>query len=179
MVRFIPLMLLAVLSTSTVTAAQDAPLKPDSLLNWLRIIDVPNTRLLFAADTNGFYFAVKVDADRDILFCNFEHPPRNPATERSFSLEVLDTKGRSLHDFDDKKESPDTVILKYEFESPPGYVTVAYSRGFVFPLRKHDDPEVIVSYVETTGGKDRVLLSQRIQLPPAQADVEAANRNRP
>lgn len=175
--RLIPLMLLAVVTASSNSLAGAPPLRPDTLLNWLRIIDIPNARLIYAADTNGYYFAVKVDQDGDILFCEYGHAVENRADVRSFSLDVLDSDGESLHDLDCRKKSPDTVEIEYRKESALApadtysSTTVAYSRGTVIPLRRHGDSAVVIKYVDTTGEKRVVLLSQRIALPQTEAEA--------
>ena len=157
------------------TSTASDPLSPDSLLNWLRIIDLKNFKLLHAADYNGTFFAVKIDGDGDILFCRYEHSgDRDRGKDaRGFILSVVDLQGNELHHFDSKKRSPPSKKITYTKNLQLGpiqtksSVTIAYLAGTIYPLRKHDVPKVRVRYFETMeNGRKKVLFDQRIQLLP-------------
>jgi hypothetical protein len=136
-------------------------------------------RLVYAGDVDGYYFAVKIDKDGDLLFCDYDHDKAARNNSRAFSIDVFDSKGKSLHDISSKKKSPDSAEITYRREAAVGplatssKVTVAYPRGVLLPLKRRDEPVVTVEYVETTGGKRRVLLSQRIPMPKKAAAGKA------
>ncbi len=167
------LTLLTLCSTVRTTAASE-PLYPDSLLNWLRIIDSDDLTLLCASNQHGFYFAVKLDSDGDIVFCHFNHSNEPIDNPRQFSLVVRDADGNDLHDIDSNKRSPSTVKIEYSEDSHFGPIktsssaTIAYSRGVTYPLRTHNHKVIRICYVEILrDGTKKILFDQVMHLPQA------------
>jgi len=165
------LTLLTLYSTVPATATSE-PLYPDSLLNWLRIIESNDFTLLSASSQHGYYLAVKMDANGGILFCDYEHSSRSRNNPRNFSLAIRDAEGNDLHDFDSKKKSPDAVDITYPKSSrvslgrTSSSVTIAYSAGVLYPLRKHNHTAVRIQYIETLkDGTMKMLFDQLVPLP--------------
>ena len=156
------------------SASSQEPLRPDSLLNWLKIIKLEGYDLISACDQNGFYFAVKVDADGDILFADYEHTrdPLNRRNPRGFSRSVTDEDGKELFDWDSKKRSPESKEVEYSSEKRLGpakvsrSVTVAYSTGRIYPLIDRSSKRIRIRYLEELDeGKSKVLFDHWIVMP--------------
>ena len=143
---------------------------PDSLLNWLRIIDIEGYKLLQAVDQNGYYFAVKQDADGDVVFCQYRHTSEVVASTDSVVLRVSTLKGEDLFDWGSKKMlALSSAKIEYSTQVQVGpvsgcsSVTVAYLRGICYPLIEHRVAEVRVSY--TRGGEEsEILFDQVVEL---------------
>ena len=155
---------------------QDEALKPDSLLNWLRIIDLEGYETLSAYNQNGYYFSVRVDADGDVLFAYYEHStdPKNQRNSRSFSTRITDEKGKNLYDGNSNKKNPKATEIEYSTKKNVGpikvanSITVAFTRGSIYPLKNHTAKRLKVQYIEKLDeGQKRILLDQWIVMPEA------------
>ena len=170
--RYIFLALLMV-SLSTSSSFGQESLQPDSLLNWLKIIDSEGFKLISACDQNGFYFAVKSDADGDIVFAKYEHEENPNATNpRSFSLQIKDENGEDLLDWDSKKKNPDSKEITYSGKKQIGpaklykSITITYSLGSIYPLKNRSGKGFKIQYAEKLGeDRTNVLFEQWIAKP--------------
>lgn len=155
--------------------AEDEPLQPDTLMNWLRIIELSDTKLLYAGDVNEYYFAVKIDKEGDLLFCKHEHGPQPERNPREFATKVLAEDGSPLESAAPFKQPPKSIELTYRSSSKFGplatssSVSIAYSRGVFLQLPKHKEKFVVVRFQEIVDGKPVTLLEQRIQMPSKSA----------
>ena len=156
------------------TAQAQDPIVPDSLLNWLRLIEQDDFQTLNAADQNGFYFAVKIDEDGDILFASHEHR-ENAKSERLFSTRVQTLEGDELFDSDSKKRNPESIKVTYKSElrgivKVRSSITVAYSPGMIYPLKKRDQKSIRVQYVEDLGDNKKNVLFNHVVILPQKGD---------
>src|SRR5579871_1678296 len=168
----LPAILFSFLSASILMATEPQPPEPDSLLSWLRIIDIKGYRLLHASDQNGFYFAVKVDSDGDILFCH--HEQSKPATAAGTStIRIADPKSDAdLQDPKSKKTGPEPVTITYVREIPDGVVriqtatNVTFPTGSLYPLNNREIGAVHITWTrEDEHHEKKVLFYQLVQLP--------------
>ena len=173
MMRYISLLLLIVTLPTGVSFGQES-LKPDSLLNWLKIIDLQDHKLISASDENGFFFAVKLDPDGDVLFANYEHSDgtRLEKNPRSFSLRIANENDEDLYDSDSDKRSPDSRQIEYSAEKrvgvvkESGSVTVAYSLGTIYPLNSRSEKRIKIQYKEKLDDdRTELLFEQWIEIP--------------
>ena len=162
--RDIIFLTLLVLPSAPPTAAASEPVADDSLLGWLRIIDSDTFTLLCASNQHGYYFAVKIDSDGDILFCKHKHREGSTNNAR-FVLTVEDKHNNDLHDIDSQKESPDSVRIAHHVNESSS-VTIAYPAGVIYPLREHDHTTLRVRYTENRNdGRKVTLFDQFVYLP--------------
>lgn len=160
---------LIVLAFAHIAAAQSpveaGPLRPDCLANWLRIIEVPDFRLIAAFDQKGHYFAIKQDADGDLLFCKHEYRLDGDRNPRSFDLTVTDAKGDNLLHARTSKRNPESVKIMYQGKADGVTYAILYPAGTILPLREHKLQQVGVRYAELLDdGSQKVYLEQTIQL---------------
>lgn len=162
-ILFAVLLLLFTQSSSVV--AEDH-LFPDSLLNWLRIIQCDGFRLVHASDRNGHYFAIYVDKDGDLLIAEdcYDVAQRG----KTYDYRVVDTEtNKGLHDPSSPKDSPDAwpdyKKVTYSFKDGSS-ITNIYPTGYLYPLVKGDRKEVRVKIIAETGDRKQILLDEVIQL---------------
>lgn len=101
------LLLLAVfVAPSVAVAADPTPLRPDSLLNWLRIIELDGNRLIYATETDESFFAVSRDREGDLFVAHYAKVALPENAKRKVSV-TDPTTGKSVADY-----SRDKVNLK-------------------------------------------------------------------
>lgn len=170
--RIIPLGFAFCLFTSALLAGE--PIRPDSLLNWLRLIELKEYKLLHASDENSHYFAVKVDADGDVLFCNLEHDGDLGGKPRGYSLRIEDENGHDLHDNNSKKQSPETIVVEFPLKGGGGTSTFRYLRGRIYPLQEPRTRKIRVTYrtfrvaekdEDVNDDMERLIFDRVIELP--------------
>ena len=149
-------------TVSNVSASE--PLYPNSLLNWLRIIDSDEFDLVLATDQHGYYFAIKRDSDGDVLFCKFDHSNKDNIRESSWS--VRGPNGETVLDTDSAKKSPDGITITYKNASGGVVRTIIYDAGLLFPIRKHEHKGVrIIFSGHLMNGSKKVLFDEFVLLP--------------
>ena len=168
----ISIVCMVIVGSSAQSLSAQESLIPVSLLNWLRILDDDDYRLLAAVDQNDFYFSVRVDSDGDILFATQDNLIVSRRNPRSFTLEITDLDGNDLHDTKSKKENPKEREIVYPTRSKTGVVqtnkstTLSYPAGVIYPLIQHETEWIRVRYIENVqDGKTIELFSQIVTLP--------------
>ena len=163
---------MVIVSFSAQLLSAQEPLLPFPLLNWLRILDDDDYRLLSAVDQTNFYFSVRVDSDGDILFSTQDNLIVSRRNPRSFTLKITDLDGNDLHDSKSKKSNPKAIEIAHTAHSKTGVVetseskTISYPAGVIYPLVQHESGRIRVRYIENVeGGKTTELFNQIITLP--------------
>jgi hypothetical protein len=169
--RFLLLTLLTTVSYRNATAQEEVV--PDSLLNWLRIVQSDGYRLVYAADKEGHFYAFYVDQDGDLLIANHCHD-KNLAIDGS-AFRVSDPESdRDLHDLTSKKEGPDYKRITYTIRSAAGSstkeisMTTVYPTGILYPLKTTKPGVVRVQILVGELPNQRTLLDEKVTLlrPP-------------
>ena len=154
------------------------PKPPDTLFNWLNIIDLKDYRLLSAIDQNGYFFAVKLDADRDIVFCHFENSDSTarPNDGGSYRVSIEDLDGKNQIDHGERKQFPPSFEVTFTGESKVGplkisqAISVIYLTGRAYRLKNRNIDRVRVRFLEELPGKAEVaLFDQIVEVPRQQA----------
>lgn len=134
---------------------------PFSLLNWLKILDDDDYKLISAVDQNNFYFSVRVDAEGDILFASQDNLIVSRARPRSLTLRITDLEGNELRDLNSRKPSPIAKEIVYSDNS-----TVSHSAGTLYPLIDHTNDSIRVQFIETLEDNRSIeLFNQVVKLP--------------
>lgn len=172
--RYIPyLVAFAVLCFAHGHAKADAsaPLSPNTLLNWLKIIDDDLYQLLHAVDQRGCFFAVKRDKDGDILFCHYNH--KLVDTPHLRMLEITNpANNQRIMTPSSTKPSPKPVEIVYSSSKKIGQVKVEkvvpvlYAKGRMVTLTEHQLPAIHIVYKDTNDkGKVDILFDEVIEFP--------------
>jgi hypothetical protein len=151
------LIAILLLASGSPVIAQDSAL-PESLVEWLNVIDTEGYRTLAATDQNGFYFAVLLGEQGEFIFSSFPHETNKT---RSFTTIVETVDGTNLQDL--KSPPPLPPAIKRKSKDGTGFYG---SIGFPVRLREHNETKLRVRYVEELDNKpDRELYNQVIVLP--------------
>ena len=134
------------------TAAQERKdLAPDSLLNWLRIIETEGFKVVFASDDDGEFTAISVDDEGDLLIAKHLLKTKDKEVDRAksgeeWSMHIVDVQsGKELWDETSKKQAPDSARITYASGNGifTSSMTNAYPRGFLYALKPYDGRKVL------------------------------------
>ena len=172
--KFSVLFLCAISLLSAHALAQDHKnLVPDSLLNWLRIIEMKGFTLIYASDDDGQFTAISVDSDGDLLIANHTEKASDKNIDgvksgEEWSMHVLDVKsGQDLWDDQVKKQSPDSARVTHTTTNGvfSSSMTIAYPRGLLYPLKPYEGRKVRYEVYRHVNGAKETKLSYVLTLP--------------
>ena len=171
----LPSLVLCLVSLLAVPAVgQDQEdLVPDSLLNWLRIIETKGFKLIYASDDDGRFTAISVDSDGDLLIAHHtektnDKPVGGAKSGEEWSMHIVDVKsGQDLWDDQVKKQSPESARVTYTRTNGifTSSITNAYPRGFLYPLKPYEGRQVRYEVYRHVNGVKETRLSYVLTLP--------------
>ncbi len=164
--KFLIALIAVFLSLAHVGSACGQP--PADLLGWLKMLENDKYRLVSSLDQNGYWFAVRVDSDGDLLFSSHQHDDEQ--VDDKCVLRVQDAKGNDLHDIDSKKRSPETIKIVSKRQVKIGNVfsetefTLSYLAGTIYPLKnsKLNEPVDVIYTRHNKDGTTTELFRQRL-----------------
>ncbi len=171
------LCLVSVLS-ATAAAQEHKDVVPDSLLNWLRIIEISGFKLVYASDDDGLFTAISVDSDGDLLIAKHRGKTNDKQVEvakigEEWSMRVVDVKsGQDLWDDQVKKPSPDSARVTHTSTNGvfTSSMTIAYTRGILYPLKPYEGTKVRYEVYRHVKGVKETKLSHVLTLPNRKLD---------
>lgn len=171
MKTIIPILLFCAFCASSTPIEDDKP-KPQSLLDWLRLIEHEEFRTLAAVDQHDHYFAIKTNADGKLLVAAHRHSSgiEKIVASNSVIIETLGGEGLFNGEFDALKPAGFKYTRKQDMgddNKTTMHITLACQRGAVYGLKPHDEKFIRVKYIVRFGGEDKdvELLNQVIALP--------------
>ena len=161
----IALLVLFAVSAST-HRGETGDIKPDSLENWLQIIELSDFRTLVAVDVNGHFFAIKKNEDGDILVASHQHD-ESDAWSRGTSTMVESEAGENLFGGTFEIAENAHYIVERKINGTNAQLKIACPRGLVYSLKDHTETSIRVRYFVTREGEQTKtdILNQIVHLP--------------
>jgi hypothetical protein len=162
------------------TAQKPKELVPDSLLNWLRIIETDGFTVIYATDDDGEFKAISVDAEGDLLIASHTRKPEGNEGNRAmsndeWSMHIVDVQsGKDLWDEHVKKKGPDSARITYTNSNGIwiSSITNVYPRGLLYPLKPFEGRKVRYEVFRYVNGAKEAKLSHVLTLPERKARRE-------
>lgn len=161
------------LLSAPATAQEQKELFPDTLLNWLRIIETDGFSVIYANDEDGEYTAISVDNDGDLLIATHDHNTKDNdgdsavnKKERRFRIVDVQT-GDNLWDKSSKKETPDSAKITYKGNNgiAKWSMTNSYPRGILYPLKPYEGRKVRYEASNKVGEAEETKVSVILTIP--------------
>ena len=144
---------------------------PDTLMNWLKIMEVPKNRLLSAVDSDGYFLGVWINENGQVRVADFCYGKSDRV--RSSTIEIVDMSDKqNLVDEDFELLLEDDVEVVNNGTSHVGPIrfesstTTIFLRGQYFELKNAEGRDFVVKLIDTSvPNKPKCYAEVKVILP--------------